>query len=42
VYALARAGLDAMPGIEGASVKQLGLTLKALMLMEKRVGRLDR
>jgi hypothetical protein len=42
VYALVRAGLDATPAIEGASVTQLGLTLKALTLMEKRLGRLDR
>lgn len=36
VYALARAGLDAMPRIEGASVTQLGIALKTLTLMEKR------
>jgi hypothetical protein len=41
VYALARAGLDALPRIEGASVTQLGLTLKALTLMQKRLNRLD-
>jgi hypothetical protein len=39
VYALARAGLDAMPRIEGASVTQLGLALKALTLMQKRLDR---
>jgi hypothetical protein len=39
VYALARAGLDAIPRIEGASVTQLGLTLKALTLMQKRFKR---
>ena len=41
VYALARAGLDAMPPIAGASVSQLGLALKALTLMEKRAKRFD-
>jgi hypothetical protein len=41
VYALARAGLDALSPIEGASVAQLGLTLKALTLMEKRAARFD-
>lgn len=40
VYALARAGLDAMPAIEGASVAQLGVTLKALDLIQKRLDRL--
>ena len=40
VYRLARAGLDAMPRIEGASVTQLGLALKALTLMQKRWDRL--
>jgi hypothetical protein len=39
VYALARAGLDAMPRIEGASVTQLGLALRALTLLEKRSKR---
>ncbi|QJW92543.1 hypothetical protein [Frigoriglobus tundricola] len=39
VYALARAGLDAMPAIGRASVSQLGLTLKALALMQKRAER---
>jgi hypothetical protein len=39
VYALARAGLGAMPPIVGASVAQLGLALKALTLMEKRANR---
>jgi hypothetical protein len=39
VYALARAGLDAMPEIGGASVTQLGIALKALTLMEKRLNR---
>jgi hypothetical protein len=41
VYALVRAGLDAIPRIEGASVTQLGLTLKALTLMQKRFDRFD-
>jgi hypothetical protein len=41
VYALARAGLDAIPRIEGASVTQLGLALKALTLMQKRFDRFD-
>lgn len=36
VYALARAGLDAMPQPGAASVKQLGLALKALALMRRR------
>jgi hypothetical protein len=40
-YALARAGLDAMPSITGASVSQLGLALKALTLMENRAKRFD-
>ncbi|MBN9122903.1 MAG: hypothetical protein J0I06_27820 [Planctomycetes bacterium] len=39
VYALARAGLGAMPPIGRASVAQLGLALKALTLMEKRANR---
>ncbi len=39
VYALARAGLGAMPHPDGASVTQLGLSLKALTLMQKRLGR---
>ncbi|QJW94786.1 hypothetical protein FTUN_2309 [Frigoriglobus tundricola] len=39
VYALARAGLDAVPEIGRASVSQLGLTLKALTLMQKRADR---
>jgi hypothetical protein len=38
-YALARAGLDALPRIEGSSVTQLGLTLKVLTLMQKQVDR---
>jgi len=42
VYALARAGLDAMPEIGRASVSQLGRALKALTLMQKRADRLDR
>jgi hypothetical protein len=41
VYALARAGLDAMPQFGQASVAQLGVALKALDLMQKRLGRLD-
>jgi hypothetical protein len=41
VYALARAGLDAMPKIGQASVTQLGLALRALTLMQKRLNRLD-
>jgi hypothetical protein len=41
VYALARAGLDAMPDIDRASVTQLGLALKALTLMQKRLDRFD-
>jgi hypothetical protein len=40
VYALARAGLDAMPAIEGSSVAQLSVTLKALDLIQKRLDRL--
>lgn len=40
VYALARAGLDAMPAIEGSSVAQLGVTLRALDLIQKRLDRL--
>jgi hypothetical protein len=39
VYALARAGLDAMPEFGRASVTQLGIALKALTLMEKRLNR---
>lgn len=39
VYALARLGLDAMPRIEGASVTQLGISLRALTVMHKRVER---
>ena len=39
VYALARAGLGAIPNPEGASVMQLGLALKALTLMQKRAER---
>jgi hypothetical protein len=39
VYKLARAGLDTMPRIEGASVTQLGLMLRALTLLEKRAER---
>jgi len=39
VYALARTGLDAMPRIQGASVTQLGLALRALTLMQKRFNR---
>lgn len=42
VYTLARAGLDAIGDPRGQSVTQLGLTLKALTLMEKRRKRLDR
>jgi hypothetical protein len=41
VYALVRAGLDAIPPIAGASVSQLGLALKALTLMEKRAKGFD-
>src|SRR5262249_18413085 len=41
VYALARGGLDAIDDFSTRSVSQLGITLKALMLMEKRMGRLD-
>jgi hypothetical protein len=41
VYALARAGLDAMPPIGGASVSQLGVVLKALDMMQKRFDRFD-
>jgi hypothetical protein len=41
VYALARPGLDAMPELGRASVSQLGLALKALTLMERRLGRLS-
>jgi hypothetical protein len=41
VYALARAGLDAIGDPRGQSVMQLGLTLKALALVEKRLKRLD-
>jgi hypothetical protein len=41
VYALARAGLDAMPQFGQASVAQLGVALKALTLLEKRLGRCD-
>jgi hypothetical protein len=41
VYALVRGGLDAMPPIGGASVTQLGLALKALTLMKKRLNRID-
>jgi hypothetical protein len=41
VYALARAGLEAMPPIGRASVAQLGLALKALTLMQKRAERFD-
>jgi hypothetical protein len=36
VYALARAGLDAIPRFGQASVAQLGAALKALELMQKR------
>lgn len=39
VYALARDGVGALPSIGGASVAQLGLTLKALTLIEKRAKR---
>src|SRR5262249_51545398 len=39
VYALARAGLDAMPQPGQASVAQLGIALKALTLMQKRMDR---
>jgi hypothetical protein len=40
VYALARAGLNAMPTVQGASVAQLGITLRALDLIQKRLDRL--
>ena len=39
VYALARAGLGALPRPGRASVAQLGLSLKALTLMQKRLRR---
>ena len=42
VYALARAGLGALTGLEGRSLKQLGLALKALTLIEKRLDRFTR
>jgi hypothetical protein len=41
VYALVGAGLDAMPKPGQASVTQLGLALRALTLMQKRLNRLD-
>jgi len=41
-YALARGGLEALGRIEGMSVTQLGLTLKALTLQERRLDRLDK
>ncbi|AWM39107.1 hypothetical protein GobsT_26170 [Gemmata obscuriglobus] len=42
VYALARAGPSGMSLIEGASVQQLGLALKALTLIKKRLNRRTR
>ncbi len=42
VYALARAGVDAMPNPARSSVAQLGVALKALMMIEKRVNRRGR
>ena len=39
VYALARAGVDAMPNPARSSVAQLGVALKALMMIEKRSNR---
>lgn len=39
VYAMARAGLDAMPPIEGASLTQMGVMLRALTIMQKRLNR---
>jgi hypothetical protein len=41
-YALLRGGLDGLGRIEGMSVTQLGLMLKALTLEERRLERLDR
>lgn len=41
VYVLARAGVDAMPNPARSSVAQLGVALKALTLIEKRMKRLD-
>jgi hypothetical protein len=40
-YALARAGLEAIGHPAGKSVTQLGIMLKALTLVEKRLDRLD-
>ncbi|MBM3979721.1 MAG: hypothetical protein FJ304_05465 [Planctomycetes bacterium] len=39
VYALARAGLSALPTITGASVAQLGVALRALTVLENRMTR---
>ena len=41
VYALARAGLDAIDAPGRKSVTELGIALKALTLIEKRLGRFD-